>query len=130
MLVLALFVAATSMAQEGVTMKRSNTLRVAEVPPTWPGCTGSISQKNNCLRQKLATHVVKNFKFPKDYKKGKVILDMTINKEGNPVVNSVTGGTKSMQDEVRRVAMTMPKVKPGHMGGTKKDSKLKLAFTL
>lgn len=129
LLVLAFIAGGTLMAQEGVTMKKSNTLTISEVPPTWPGCTGSINQKNNCLRQKLATHVVRNMKFPKDYQKGaKVIVDMVITKEGLPKINSVSGGTKSMQDEVKRVIMTMPKVKPGNMGGTPKESKLKLPF--
>lgn len=129
LLILAFIAGGTLMAQEGVTMKRSNTLRIAEVPPTWPGCTGSINQKNNCLRQKLATHVVRNMKFPKDYQKGaKVVVDMVITKEGLPKVNAVSGGTKSMQEEVKRVIMTMPKVKPGNMGGTPKESKLKLPF--
>lgn len=129
LLVLVFIAGGTLMAQEGVIMKRSNTLRVSEVPPTWPGCTGSINQKNNCLRQKLATHVVRNMKFPKDYQKGaKVIVDMVITKEGLPQINNVSGGTKSMQKEVERVIMTMPKVKPGNMGGTPKESKLKLPF--
>lgn len=127
--ILAFIAGGTLMAQEGVTMKRSSTLKISEVPPTWPGCTGSINQKNNCLRQKLATHVVRNLKFPKDYQKGaKVIVDMVITKEGLPKINNVSGGTKSMQDEVKRVIMTMPKVKPGNMGGTPKESKLKLPF--
>ncbi len=117
------------MAQEGVTMKRSTTLKIEEVPPTWPGCTGSISQKSNCLRQKLATHVVKNMKFSSDHKSGsKVLVDMYINKKGNPVVNKVTGGTPGMQEAVRIAVMTIPTLKPGHMGGTKKESKLQLPF--
>ena len=37
---------AVSFAQEGVHMSKSSTLRVSEVPPTWPGCDGSINQKN------------------------------------------------------------------------------------
>ena len=128
---LAFFAAFTTMsAQEGVTMRKSTTLQVAEVPPTWPGCTGSINQKNNCLRQKLAGHIVKNFKFPSDYVKGKVAIDMFINKEGKPVIRSVKGGSPGVQKEVKRVIMMMPQVIPGNMGGTKKDSDLKLAFTL
>lgn len=119
----------TLMAQEGVTMKRSKTLKIEEVPPTWPGCTGSINQKNHCLRQKLATHVVKNMKFAKDHKQGeKIIVDMIINKEGKPVIKNVNGGTPGMQKAVTDAIMSMPKVKPGNVGGAVKDSKLKLPF--
>lgn len=129
--ILALFAGISTMtAQEGVSMKKSSTLTLSEVPPTWPGCTGSINDKNNCLRQKLAGHIIKNFKFPKDYKKGKVAIDMFINKEGEPVIRSVKGGSVGVQNEVKRVIMMMPKVKPGNIGGTKKDSDLQLAFTI
>ncbi|TVZ52976.1 energy transducer TonB [Dokdonia sp. Hel_I_53] len=128
-LFLFLFAGATLMAQEGVTMKRSTVLKIEEVPPTWPGCTGSINQKSNCLRQKLATHVVKNMKFSNDHKSGsRVIVDMVISKEGKPVINKITGGTSGMQVAVRDAVMTIPTLKPGHMGGTKKESKLELPF--
>lgn len=120
----------TMTAQEGVSMKKSSTLTLSEVPPTWPGCTGSINAKNNCLRQKLAGHIVKNFKVPKDYKKGKVAIDMFINKQGEPVIRSVKGGSAGVQKEIKRVIMTMPKVKPGNIGGTVKDSDLQLAFSI
>ena len=128
-LLLLLFSGAALVAQEGVTMKRSTVLKIEEVPPTWPGCTGSISQKSNCLNQNLASHVVKNMKIPGDYKAGaKVIVDMVINKQGLPVVNSIKGGTPGMRKAVRTAVMTIPKLKPGHMGGTKKESKLQLPF--
>lgn len=128
-LLLLIFSGATMMAQEGVTMNRSKTLKIEEVPPTWPGCTGSINSKNNCLRQKLANHVVRNMKFSKDHKSGaKVVVDMLIDKQGKPVINKVSGGTPGMQKAVRDAIMTIPELKPGNVGGTKKDSKLTLPF--
>lgn len=130
LLVLVLVTGITTMnAQEGVTMRKSTTLTLSEVPPTWPGCTGSINEKNNCLRQKLATHVVRNIKFPSDYKKGaRVVVDMVINKEGKPVINEVTGGTPGLQKAIKDAIMSIPLLKPGNMGGTPKESKLKLPF--
>ena len=119
----------TLMAQEGVTLKQSKTLKLEEVPPTWPGCTGSINQKNNCLRQKLANHAVKNMKFAKDHKQGaKIIVDMVINKEGKPVIKKVEGGTPGMQQSVKNAILSMPQIKPGNIGGTAKESKLTLPF--
>lgn len=129
LLVLILFSGATMMAQEGVTMQRSKTLKLEEVPPTWPGCTGSINQKNNCFRQKLANHVVRNMKFSSDHKSGaKITVDMVINKKGKPVINKVTGGSLGMQTAVRNAIMTIPEVKPGNIGGVKKESKFELPF--
>jgi len=130
MLVAFLLIGAMSFAQEGVHMKKSNTLRISEVPPTWPGCDGSINEKNNCFRQKLANHVVQGFKFPKDHKAGtKVVVDMIVNTEGKPEIKSIEGGSAPLQAEIKRQIMSMPIVKPGHAAGTPKESSFKLPFT-
>lgn len=122
-------IATTTNAQEGVTLRKSTTLKLEEVPPTWPGCTGSISDKNNCLRQKLATHVVRNMKFPSDYQKGaRVVVDMIIDTEGKPVIKNVSGGTPGLQKAVQTAIMSIPQLKPGNIAGTPKESKLKLPF--
>lgn len=129
-LVTFLLVGAVSFSQEGVSLKRSTTLTIAEVPPTWPGCEGSITAKNNCFRQKLATHVVTGFKFPKGHKQGtKVVVDMIVNTEGKPEIKGMKGGSPALQAEIKRQIMSMPVVKPGIAGGTKKESKFKLPFT-
>ena len=129
-LVAFLLMGAVSFAQEGVYMKRSNTLTIAEVPPTWPGCEGSINAKNNCFRQKLARHVVTGFKFPKGHKKGtRVVVDMIVNTEGKPEIKEMQGGSPALQAEIKRQIMSMPVVKPGIVGGKKKVSKFKLPFT-
>lgn len=125
-----LLTGAVSFAQEGVYMKRSNTLTISEVPPTWPGCDGSINQKNNCFRQKLATHVVTGFTFPKGHKAGtRVVVDMIITKEGKPKIKNLQGGSPALQAEIKRQIMSMPVVKPGHSGGAAKESSYKLPFT-
>lgn len=125
-----LLMGAISFAQEGVKMNRSNTLTISEVPPTWPGCDGSINQKNNCFRQKLATHVVTGFKFPKGHKAGtRVVVDMIVNKEGKPEIKSMKGGSPALQAEIKRQIMSMPAVKPGHAAGKAKESKFTLPFT-
>lgn len=131
-LALALFVlvSTVSFAQEGVSMKRTTTLTINEVPPTWPGCDGSINQKNNCFRQKLANHVIRGFKFPAGHKSGtRVVVDMVINTEGRPEIKSMEGGSPELQAEIKRKIMSMPDVKPGHSGGTPEVRKYKLPFT-
>ena len=121
---------AVSFAQEGVHMTKSSTLRISEVPPTWPGCDGSINQKNNCFKQKLVGHIIQDFKFPEGHQSGsKVIVDMIINKEGKPEVKNMQGGSVALQAEIKRKIMSIPLVKPGHMGGTPKESTFKLPFT-
>lgn len=125
-----LLISTVSFAQEGVHMKKSTTLRISEVPPTWPGCEGSINDKNNCFRQKLALHIIQGFKMPKGHVSGtRVVVDMIVNKEGKPEIKNIQGGTPALKAEITRQIKSMPTVKPGHMGGTPKESKFKLPFT-
>ena len=113
------FISGMSYGQEGVTLNRSTTLKLEEVPPTWPGCTGSINQKNNCFRQKLVTHIIKGYKFSADHQQGaRVVVKLNITTEGKPDIASIEGGSPGMQAEIRRKIMSMPEVKPGHSGGT------------
>ena len=130
--VLSLFVGVTCFAQEGVSVKGS-TVTVRDIPPIWPGCEGSLTQKKNCFKQSLAKHIGKNFKFPKGYKPGsvkeKVVVSFVINKEGKPEIKSVTGGTPALQEEARRNIMLIPKMTPGQAGGKPKAIKYKVPFT-
>lgn len=134
---IALFlVSAVSFAQQKGTLKQNgisvkgNTLTTREVPPTWPGCSGSITQKKNCFNQKLANHVVKGFKFPKGHKPGtKVTVTFVIDKNGDAVVKKIAGGPKPLQDEVKRQIGSLPKMKPGHMGGTPREIQYTMPFT-
>jgi len=125
-----LFVGGISFAQEGVTLNRSTTLKIAEVPPTWPGCEGSISQKDHCFKTKLINHIIKGFKFPANHKRGtKVIVDLLINKEGKPEIKNMEGGPTALQNEIKRQILSMPIVEPGHSGGKPQVREYKLPIT-
>lgn len=133
LLIIALLcLSATAFAQEGVSMK-GNTLTVSEVPPVWPGCSGSKAQKKSCFNQNLAKHISTNFKFPKGYKPGsvkeKVIVKFVINTNGKPEIKSVSGGTKELQEEAKRNILLIPQMKPGQAGGKPKAIKYTIPFT-
>ena len=119
----------STLKDNGISMK-GNTLTMNEVPPTWPGCEGSITSKRNCFNKNLANHVVKGFKFPKGHKMGtKVTITFVIDKNGDAVVKKVDGGPKALQDEVRRKILSLPKMKPGHLGGKPKEIQYTMPFT-
>ncbi|MEH6407126.1 MAG: energy transducer TonB [Leeuwenhoekiella sp.] len=124
--------AASTYAQEGVSMK-GNTLTVSDVAPVWPGCSGTAAEKKSCFKQQLAKHIGANFKFPKGYKQGtvkeKVIVKFVIDKQGEPVIKSVTGGTKALQEEAKRNISLIPKMTPGNAGGVPKEIKYTVPFT-
>ncbi|WP_026450261.1 energy transducer TonB [Aequorivita capsosiphonis] len=112
-----------------------NEVTLKEIGPVWPGCeNGTAAERDNCFNQKLATHISKNFKYPaeayKNNDQGKVIVSFIINEKGLVEVNSVTGGTKALQDEARRNIMAIPKMsKPGMMAGKPRTIKMKVPFT-
>jgi protein TonB len=132
LLLLAVFlISGMSFAQDGVSVS-GNTVSMREIPPTWPGCTGSELKKKNCFNQKLAQHIGKNFKFPKEYKaedKGsKVIVTFVINEEGKPEVKEVTGGKPYLQAEAKRNILQIPEMEPGMLGGKPRAIQYKVPF--
>ena len=41
-----------------------------EIPPVWPGCSGSIAEKDTCFNQQISKHIISNFTYPtQEYKK-------------------------------------------------------------
>jgi protein TonB len=113
---------------------QKNKVTLKEIAPIWPGCTGTATQRDNCFNQKLATHISKNFKYPADaYKKneqGRVIVNFIIDEKGLIKVTSVSGGSKSLQEEAKRNIMLIPKMaKPGMLGGKPRAIKYSVPFT-
>lgn len=113
---------------------KKNKVTLKEIGPIWPGCeTGDATKRDNCFNQQLATHISKNFKFPEGYQKKekvRVVVDFIINEKGIVEVNSVSGGTKELQEEAKRNILAIPKMaKPGMMGGKPRVIKMTVPFT-
>lgn len=110
---------------------KGNTISSKEVPPVWPGCEEAAST-SNCFNKMLATHIQKNFKFPKDYtsedKGTKVLISFVVNKEGKVEITRVMGGRKSLQEEAKRNILAIPEMKPGTLNGRPKAIKYTVPF--
>lgn len=119
-------------AQEGITVS-GNSLSIREIPPVWPGCSGSEAEKKACFKKQLVNHVVTNFRFPEGYKKGTVkepvVVDFAINEEGKPQILGVKGGTKALQEEAKRNILAIPQMTPGQAGGKPRAIKYSMPFT-
>lgn len=119
-------------AQEGVSVS-GNALTIREIPPVWPGCSGTEAEKKACFKKQLVNHVVSNFRFPEGYKKGTVkepvIVDFVINEEGKPQILGIKGGTKPLQEEAKRNIMAIPQMTPGQAGGKPRAIKYSMPFT-
>lgn len=120
-------------AQEEWGDVNKNELTMKEIAPVWPGCTGTVSQKDACFNKKLTQHIVKNFKYPtEEYKKniqGRVTVDFTINEQGKVEVTNVSGGNAGLQKAAKDNIMKMPTLQPGMMGGKPRAIKMTVPFT-
>lgn len=124
----------TIFAQQEWGNVNKNTVTLKEIAPIWPGCeTGDAAKRDACFNQKLSAHISKNFKFPAGYvkkEKIRVIVDFIINEKGIVEVNSVSGGTKELQDEAKRNILAIPQMaKPGMMGGKPRAIKMTVPFS-
>lgn len=123
---------ATAFSQEGVSVK-GNTLSMREIPPVWPGCTGSEAEKKSCFRQKLTQHITSNYKFPRDAQgkiiRGQAVVSFVINEQGKPDILSVEGPKKQLNAEAQRIILSIPEMTPGQIGGKPTAVKYKVPFT-
>ena len=126
LLILFLLISAAGFSQKGVTAE-GNSVTMKEIAPVWPGCEGNETEKKKCFNQQLAGHISENFDFSNGYteadKGTKIILSFFIDKKGKPEIINVSGGSKALQKEAKRVIMALPEMKPGSVGG--KPAKIK-----
>ena len=133
LIILCLFLSATTFAQQEWGDVNKNTVTLKEIAPIWKGCeAGSATTREACFDKKLTEHIIKNFKYPAtEYKnnvQGRVVVDFIINTEGVVEVQGVTGGNKGLQDEAKRNISAIPKMKPGMLGGKPRAIKYTVPF--
>ena len=135
LLIFLLFTATTLFAQEDWGDVNKNKMTLKELAPVWPGCeNGNAAQRDKCFKQKLATHIAKNFKYPagsyKNNEQGRVIIEFFIDVKGMVDIKKVSGGTAALQAEAKRNIGLIPKMKkPGMMGGKPRAIKYTVPIT-
>ena len=123
-----LFLACFLMASCGLMAQKSggvsgNTVTMREVPPIWPGCpTEDIQAINACFTKNLIKHVSSRFWYPEDALKnneeGVVTVEFWIKEDGTPEIQSIEGGSKSLQEASKKNILSIPKMdKPGMLNG-------------
>lgn len=131
-LLLFLFAGATVFAQDGVKIS-GNTMTTKEMPPVWPGCEKTEKSKKACFQEKLTQHLKANYKFPKDasgkHLRGKSIVSFVINEEGKPEIIKVEGSQTALNEEAKRIILSIPRMKPGELAGKPIQVKYKVPFT-
>lgn len=131
-LILFLFAGASVFAQEGVKVS-GNTLTTKEIPPVWPGCEETAKSKVACFQEKLVQHITANYNYPKDANgkiiRGNSVVSFVINKEGLPEIKKVEGPRKELNEEAKRIILSIPQMTPGQLAGKPIAIKYKVPFT-
>ena len=133
-LVLFLFIccASNTFAQENWGDLKKNKLTMKEIPPVWPGCSGSIKEIDACFNQQLSKHIMSNFKYPTlEYEKNiqaRVVVSFKINTKGFVEITGVTGGNKGLQEAAKTNILKIPQLTPGMMGGKAREINMRVPF--
>jgi len=120
-----------SFAQNDVNVK-GNTVSMKETAPVWNGCENEGNQKD-CFNNMLMKHIKENIKYSKNAKgewiRGKAIVKMEVNEEGNVVVNSVESKHPELKKEAKRLMESIPTMTPGKLAGKPKAIKYTIPLT-
>ncbi|CAL65272.1 energy transducer TonB [Christiangramia forsetii] len=118
-------------SQEDVSVK-GNKISMKETAPVWNGCENADNQKD-CFNSMLMKHIKENIKYSKNAKgewiRGKAIVKMEVNEEGNVVVNSVESKHAELKKEAKRLMESIPEMTPGKLAGKPKAIKYTIPLT-
>lgn len=98
---------------------------LVEQIPLFDGCKSTpILQQSKCFEKEMIKHIVRNFDYPKEALRkkieGKILVQFTIDKEGNVVDIKKKGPENSelLKKEAHRLINTLPKFIPGSHKGS------------
>ena len=132
LLLLFIFSVGNSFAQDNWGEMKKNKLTMKEIPPVWPGCNGSVAEKESCFNKQLSNHIMSNFTYPtQEYNKniqGRVVVSFKINTKGFVEIKNVRGGNKGLQEAAKATILKMPQLIPGMMGGKPREINMTVPF--
>ena len=131
LIVAIMFIGFAGFAQNDVDVK-GNKVTMKETAPVWPGCEES-SDKKSCFNKMLMQHIKENIKYSKNDKgewiRGKALVKMEVNEEGNVNVNSVESKYPELKAEAKRLMESIPTMTPGKLAGKPKAIKYTIPLT-
>ena len=110
-----------------------NELTLNEIAPIWPGCEkGNAKTRDECFNKNLSAHIRSNFRYPaKEYNEniqGMVTVEFNINEKGGVDILKVSGPSKGLKDEAKRIILALPTMKPGMLAGKPRAIKYTVPF--
>jgi protein TonB len=90
-------------------------IAIVEVPPIYPGCTGSREESINCFMEKIKEKFTKQFVFPStlEKKEQKIFVSFKVSKEGVVTTTVIRGQHKDIDEQVKKVFSDLPRLFPG-----------------
>ena len=94
-----------------------------ETVPIYPGCEFYIKnqQFRSCFQEKIQTHIVKNFRYPKIAQRkkiqGRVFVQFIIGTGGYIDQIRARGPDPMLEAEAKRIVSLIPKLIPGRVDG-------------
>lgn len=103
--------------------KTSTTFTRVEIPPTYPGCTGTPTEKKACFSKKVQRHLSRKFDasivdeidVPSGTKR--LWVHFIIDTAGNVADIRASGPHEKLEEEAVRVIKTIPKMKAARQNG-------------
>ena len=121
-----------------VSNAQTDTSRIIETVPVYPGCSGSTTEQKACFNKKIGEHISNNFDFDMVQKLGfppgkmKIYVRFTIGSTGNTEDILVLRNIKEeeathpkLEEEVIRVFKMIPKMEPG----TQRNRPVRVKYT-
>ncbi|MDC1162190.1 energy transducer TonB [Tenacibaculum sp.] len=96
---------------------------IIEEVPVFPGCTGTKTQKKNCLNKKMRKHVQRHFdaelanELGLDPGKKRIYVQFKIDKDGTITSINARAPHPRLKKEAIRIAKKLPRMKPGRQRG-------------
>ena len=110
---------------------------VVEKAPVYPGCKNSPKDEaRDCFSRNIQDLFVNNFNFnlPNELGlpvgKNRSLIFFTINRSGGINNVKVTANHPRMKDEMQRIVVLLPKIKPGSQRGKAVNIKFAFPFTI
>lgn len=109
------------------TLNETTSFNKVEVPPTYPGCRGSVTERKDCFSKKVKRHFARKFdaslvedlSLPKG--KHKVWVNFDIDKNGNIVNVKVRAPHEILEQEAVETVKQLPKMTAATQNGRNVD---------
>lgn len=121
---------ATAQNKDTKYVVKNSTVNIQQRPAIWPGCAEPTNNGNRtCFNKMLIKHIIANYPKSKIEKPGRVVVSLTVLKDGDVRVDKVEGGSAATQKHARAIMNKIPKLEPSIQDGQPRNWSMKVPIT-